>query len=106
MNEQTKEAIEKAKTMRPITVKAQGGQRTKRDVLPLLVGALRNGPAKRSDLLRALRGVTAAQLDEAADALTADGVLVWSVDARGHGRPAKVLALSDAGSRALALPDP
>lgn len=105
MNEQTIEALAAAKNMRPITVKAQGARRTKRDVLPMLVAALRGGPAKRSDLLRALRGVTAAQLDEAADALAADGVLVWSVDARGHGRPAKVLALSDAGSRALALPD-
>lgn len=98
MNDQTKEAFAKAKTMRPITVKAQGAQRSRRDVFILLISALRQGPAKRSDVLRALRGVTAAQLDEAVAALAADGVLECKqTDAHTPGRPATILALSSRG---------
>ena len=102
MNEQTKEAFAKAKIMRPITVKAQGTQRSRRDVFILLISALRRGPAKRSDVLRALRGVTAEQLDEAVAALTADGVLVCrQTDAHTPGRPATILSLSGRGMEML-----
>lgn len=102
MNDQTKEAFAKAKTMRPITVKAQGAQRSRRDVFILLISALRQGPAKRSDVLRALRGVTAAQLDEAIGALAADSMLVCrQTDERTPGRPATILSLSGRGMEML-----
>lgn len=99
MNEQTKEALAAAKNMRPITVKAQGAQRSMLDVSILLISALRHGPAKRSDVLRALRGVTAAQLDEAVAALAADGVLECrQANAHAPGRPATILGLSSRGA--------
>jgi hypothetical protein len=102
MNEQTKEAFAKAKAMRPITVKAQGAGRSMEEILPMVIAALRHGPAKRSDLLRSLRGMTAAQLDTAVAMLLAGGVLVSRAPSAGSlGRPTTVFALSDAGDAAL-----
>ena len=102
MNEQTKRAIEQARTVPAVARKERSTQDVEKCAAHVLSALANLGGASRSDLLRAFRWMRADEFNGACRLLLDEGLITVYKAKRTGGRPTTHLYLSEAGARALA----